>query len=381
MRTTLFATLGIAAIALSAACASDSLTSPERDDASAAVDIFTRLADSVARSGGDADLGSAYGSLAEAVRQGGRVSPIVVAIDGTPTTFLATAQQTEVITAPCGDLAKCPTFVALRPVVLRTFVAWQQDDPKRIIQIASAADSEPIRAYLHPVLVPSSGPSASLVYFDGKGGTFFGSNGAQKVSITTSSDACSATGEGKRSIDILPALPRCTRADFSISFSATAEPSTFLVSRNTATGSHTFSTAAQPVLGSRFERTAVTSPLPPITVTPSATLSASLSAKVDSVVTLTLTITNPTDSPVDVSSGSSQTYEFTILDAATGARVWRWSDGRAFTLAFVTRTLAAHGSLTFTEQWKPTQKGTLVALGSLVSASHRADAKASISVP
>lgn len=368
-----------AASTLLVACASDTVTLPPQDDASAAVDIFTRLADSVARAGGDADLGDAYGSLAEAVRQGGRVSPVVITIDGVPTTFLATAQQTEVTTSPCLDPSKCATLIAIRPSILRTLVAWKQDDPKRVVQLSSSADSAPIRAYLFPVLVPFTGPSASLVYFDGNGGTFFGSSGTQAFAVKTGTDVCAVTGASKSSFAIFPA-PRCTNADFTISFAGKGEPSTFLTSKNTATGSHTFAMATQPVVGARYELTAITPPKPPIIVTPSAPLAATLTATVDSVVTLTLQIVNPASTPAAVTFASGQQYDFTVFDA-TGARVWRWSDGMAFTMALGTSTIPGKGSVSYSARWKPLQKGTYTAVGSLVSMSHRADAKVAVTVP
>lgn len=370
----------VAAATLLVACASDTLTLPPQDEASAAVDIFTRLADSVARAGGDADLGDAYSSLADAVRQGGRVSPVVITIDGVATNFLATAQQTEVTTAPCTDPAKCATLIALRPAVMRSLIAWQQDNPKRIVQLSAAADSEPIRAYLYPVLVPFTGPSASLVFFDGKGGTFFGSSGRQAFAMKPSTEVCAATAGGKSSVATVPA-PRCTNADFTVSLSAKAEPSTFLAAKNNATGSHTFAMAAQSVLGARVELTAVTTPKPPINVAPSASLSAVLTATVDSLVHLAMKVTNTASTPATVTFASGQQFDFTILDAATGARVWRWSDGKGFTMALGSTTIPANGSVTYTASWKPLQKGNYVALGTLVSMSHRADAKVAVTVP
>ncbi len=381
MRFTRIASIAIAAIALTSACGSESITVPAQNDAATVVDIFTRLADSVSHSGGDADLGGAYSSLAEAVRLGGRVSPVVITIDGVATTFLATAHQTEIAPLPCvpGRLCNLPLLATLN---LRTLIAWQQDNPKRVVQLSSAADSDPIRAYLFPVLVPVAGPSASLVYFDGQGGTFFGSSGSQKVAVTTSNDACAATGQGRPTDAIFSSPPRCTKADFTISFSAKAEPSSFLASRNTATGSHTFAMAAQPVLGARFELAAVAPPLPPISVTPIASLSAELTtATVDSVVALTLKVTNAASTAANVTFGSGQQYDFYVVDAATGAHVWRWSEGMAFTMALGTVTIPANGSLTYSARWKPAKKGSYVAVGSLVSLSHRADAKVMVTVP
>ena len=372
------AALGVACLSFAAACSADTTAAPVTDDAARAVDLFAHLADSVSRSGGDTDLGGAYASLAEAVRQGGRISLIAITVDGVATTFLATAQQTEIMVTPCASLI---CAAASKFITLRTLIAWQQSDPRRVVQLSSEADADPIRAYLVPVLVPFAGASASLVFFDGRGGTYFGTSGAQKFGVTTSITPCTSAGASKPVIAIFPAPPRCTQADFSITFVGKAEPSSFLASKNTATGSHSFSMSAQPVLGARFELTASGPPLPPIIVAPSVSLPATLSARVDTVVTLTLTVSNPSSAPADVTFGSGQRYDFTISDGSTGAQLWRWSMGIAFTQSLSTLTIPANGTLVFTQSWKPTQKGALVATGSLVSVSHRADAKLSITVP
>ena len=55
--------------------------------------------------------------------------------------------------------------------------------------------------------------------------------------------------------------------------------------------------------------------------------------------------------------------------------------GVMFTQALVAETIPANGSLSYTASWKPTQKGNLLATGSLVSVSHRAEAKLAIMVP
>ena len=90
---------------------------------------------------------------------------------------------------------------------------------------------------------------------------------------------------------------------------------------------------------------------------------------------------NPTTQPAEVNSATSQVYDFFITDAATGARVWTWSADKGFFQALTSRTIPPNGSLTFTEKWKPAQKGNYVALGSLVSMSHRAGATTAIVVP
>ena len=372
------AAFGVACLSLAAACSGDTPSAPSQDDATRAVDLFVHLADSVSRSGGDSDVGGAYASVAEAVRQGGRISRINIAVDGVATTFLATAQQTDILVTPCASQI---CSLAARVMTRRTLIAWQPDDPRRVVQLSSEADTDPIRAYLFPVLAPFSGPSASLIFFDGKGGTYFGTSGSQKFGVTTSTTPCSTAGASRPIIAIFPAPPRCTQADFSITFTGKAEPSTFLASKNSATGSHSFSMSAQPVLGARFELTAALPPFPPIVVTPSVSLPATLSAKIDSLVTLTLTVSNPASTPAQVAFNSGQHYDFTISDALNGALLWRWSLGMGFTQMLSTQTIPANGTLVYTAQWKPTQKGNLIATGSLVSLSHRADAKMFLMMP
>ncbi|MEO5818278.1 MAG: BsuPI-related putative proteinase inhibitor [Gemmatimonadaceae bacterium] len=115
-------------------------------------------------------------------------------------------------------------------------------------------------------------------------------------------------------------------------------------------------------------------------MTPSAPLPATLTTTVDSVVTLTLTVNNPTSSPVTIDFSSGQHFDFTVCDAPAGAILWVWSADRLFMQALSSETIPANGKLEFTGQWKPTKSGSFVATGSLVSLSHRAIAKASLSV-
>ena len=101
----------------------------------------------------------------------------------------------------------------------------------------------------------------------------------------------------------------------------------------------------------------------------------------DSVVTLTLTVSNPSSVPATIAHSSGQQFDFTVTDAASGALLWRWGMGMMFTQALGTETIPANGSLTYSATWKPTQKGSLVATGSLVSVSHRAEARLAITAP
>ncbi len=67
-------------------------------------------------------------------------------------------------------------------------------------------------------------------------------------------------------------------------------------------------------------------------------------------VTLLLGVTNPADVPLTLSFPSGQLYDF-VVRAAAGEVAWRWSDGRAFTVASGTRTLAPRQTLSFSEIW------------------------------
>ena len=354
------------------------ITTPERYDDSAlqAVTVFTHLADSVSRAGGDATLGSAYASLADAVRKGGRIAHVTISVDGVATIFVAAAQQTQIIVpAPI-----CATCALVLSSPLRSVIAWQQDDPRRIIQFSSQADSEPIAAYLYPTFAPFMYPVASLAYLDGKAGTFFGTSGTQKFAVTASALPCVPVGGVTTPTVTSTSDPRCTQASVDVSFTSKVEASSFLAYNNPATGSHTIAMTTQSVPGVQNILVYGSTPAPPIVVTPSAPLNATLATTVDRLVTLTLTVSNPLASAMDVAFASSQQYDFSIADA-TGTVLWRWSAARAFAQMFGTQHLAPNGSMVFTAQWKPTAKGTFVAVGSLVSASHTAAAKAAFTVP
>ncbi|MDQ2666789.1 MAG: hypothetical protein M3Z05_12350 [Gemmatimonadota bacterium] len=105
------------------ACGSDTGSGPlSGDDAAKAATVFTQLSDSIAKAGGDSSIARAYGSLADALRMGLRVSPVAITIDGVATPFMATAQQT-MLSSACSGCASLPPFV------LRSFIAWQASDP------------------------------------------------------------------------------------------------------------------------------------------------------------------------------------------------------------------------------------------------------------
>jgi hypothetical protein len=373
-----------ATLLLAAACELEQstgiiITDPPMYDARSIVAAFTHLADSVAETpGADADLGNAYRSLAQAVQQGGRVGAVTIVIDGVPTVFLATAQQTELANSPCGATPGCLALGA--SIVQRSFLAWQQDNPKRIVQLTSKTDRDSVYAQIHPSFAAPGFPTALLVFMDGAGGTFFGTSGTQQIAITTSTAACPVLGADLILHTPGYTPPVCTNATFDVRFAAKAEPSSFLVGRNTATGSHTLSMTAPLVPGPRLQFSAGLPPTPPITITPAVTLPAVATATVNSVVTLTLTVTNTANTPAVVSFSSGQHYDFQIFDAATGANVYTWSADKLFAALFGTESIGPNMAVTYAITWRPTMNGSFVAQGTLVSQSHRATATAAFVV-
>ena len=364
-------TTGYIACCLVYACGAGSASGPMTgDDAAKAANVFTQLADSIKRSGGDSSIARAYGSLADALRTGFRTSPVTITVDGVAPPFIATARQNIYPQS-------CFLCAASSAGVLRSFNAWQASDPKVVAQVASEMSGDSIRSFLSPAAAPYPGRSAVMVFFDGKGGAYFGTTGSQPATVYATNVTCASGAV----IRIFPAPPACTNAEFAVDFTATAEPSTFLATRNPATGTHTFAMATRSVLGVALTATTTTPPVPPITLPPRAPLPSTLGIKVDSLVTLTLTVSNPASTPVAVLFGSALHADFTIYDASTSDRVWQWSADRMFMQVVSADTVPAKGQLVFTAQWQPPKKGTFTAVGTLVSRSHVADAKVQFVVP
>ncbi|MDB4917685.1 MAG: hypothetical protein JWM95_5329 [Gemmatimonadetes bacterium] len=365
-----------AAATLGAAChADDAVTNSKLilDEASAQVAVFARLADSITASNGDPELVTAFHGIASAIWQNGRVAPIGITIDGVPTNFLATVQQTEITNSPCGAAPGCLALGTVTTV--RTVIAWQRDNPKRIIQITSASDKDTVQTLIYPSFAPLHYPTALFVFMDGTGGTYFGTSGTQQAVITKSDTPCTPTFPDVGLHVINYVAPTCTNASFDVGFSVKAEPSSFLAARNNARGTHALTMAAQAVRGARLQLAPGVLPHPPVPVTPSVGLPALLTATVDGDVSLALNVTNTASTPAAVTFSSGQHCEFTIIDAVTGATVWTWSANKSFTQALSTESIGAHTTVTYAATWKPTQKGSFIAVGSLVSQSHHADAK------
>jgi intracellular proteinase inhibitor BsuPI len=390
-----------AALLVASACSSETTAPIEsQSDAARAADTFAHLADSVNRSGGDADVGGAYAAIAGAVRAGGRVAPITLSIDGASASFVGTVVVSELSQRVYCVVAPCPPISQ----TIRSLIAWDKDNPKRVVQLTSSADDEPIAAVLYPSLLASYVPMASLIYMDGAGGTYFGTSGTQRLTESNTKSLCPAPNPpttGKDSVLVGIARPNvgvCTLTDAAITFSGKAEPSPFLVAQNSATGTHAIAMATQSVPGTHTVfsfpscDTSCTAgpyppprtPEPPVVVRPSNELPAQLGTIVASAagneVTLTLTVKNPNAAPIDVTFPSGQKYDFVVTDSLTGKDVWRWSATRSFIQSVQRVPVPANGALTFTEKWTPPAKGLYLAHGLLVSTSHRAEAYASVIV-
>jgi hypothetical protein len=377
--------------ALFTACGGDS-TAPidAGTDAARAAQTFAQMADSVARNGGATDVGTAYAGIAGILRTGGQLTPITLGIDGVAVPFIATAMTVETTVNDCPPNAQC--FAAPTTLALRTLIAWDKDNPSRLVQLSSASNDEAIGAILDPTLLASYAPMASLVYMDGAGGTFIGTSGTQKFDVAKSAAPCPAPVDADTTLRILRLNGTCTLADHAVTFAGKADPSPFLLSSNTAAGTHTLTMSGQTVHGT-YRQVAIipcdpscytpgdSLPQPPVVVRPTNELPATLSATVNGDVTLTFTVKNPSSEPVKVVYPSGQKYDFVVIDSTTGKSAWSWSASRTFIQAVNDEAVPAGGSLTFVEKWTPPKKGLYLAHAVLTSTSHRAQAYASFAVP
>ncbi len=401
MRSMLRSPLVMLALVAASACSMDSGpgTPPALESSAHAAAAFDQLADSVAKAT-SADAAAPYRNLAGVIRQAGQLSSIVVHIDNEDVTFSALGQETVLSgSAPCpvaptvigvgesNTSVFCP--IAL-PLKTRMLVAWQPDQPARMLQLLATAEQSAVgydpsnAASIAQVFSPST-----LQYADGKGGTWWATAGTQSNGMTLGSVCpAPATADGKA-----PSVPTaCNLATFTWSFSATVAPFPFALKNNTATaGAHTLSLAKSTVLGAQL-KFALPAPAPsgpkpdttgkPPTVATNSALVASLAGTVaEGVVSLTLTVRNPTASAVTASFPSTEEYDFYIKDVTTGKLAWSWSANRSFAQVLTSRTVPAGGSLTYTEKWTATVHGPVVAVGVFTSSTHKLVADASLTIP
>jgi hypothetical protein len=381
MRTPLRA-LAAATVATLAGAACSTSTEPRIDpDVLAAAQTFDRLADSLTTAGADASVSSAYRAVSRVVMSSSRLSSVSISVDGVAADFFATAQAFQFY-PPCPPGAMCASILG---VPLRSMVAWQRSDPRRIVQLTADLDT-PIGAVLGSSSDPFSA-RATLTFLDGAGGAFLGTSGTQSITYSPGAEPCTAPITPAVLVDAMPHTT-CTRADFTVSFDGMVQPPSFALRKNTAAGSHTIAMSPQHVLGSLLVNSCVACsgepvPGPPIVIAANSSMVLTslgiTSAAAD--VAFVFTVTNSSTAPVQLDFPSSQQYDFVVRSNTTGALAWQWSAGKAFATMLTSRTLAAGETVTFTEHWKPTAAGAYSAQAVLTSSSHRATASTGFTVP
>jgi len=386
--------LAFAGATLFSACGSDS-TAPRLDaDAAAAAQAFAQLADSVARNGGDSDVGTAYANIAGLLRMGGRITPVTLAIDGVQASFLATAMSIESVTNACPPNAQC--FAPEMRIVQRSLIAWDEKNPKRLVQLSSSSDDERIGTISDSTSLALWAPSAALIYMDGAGITYLGASGEQRFAVAKSATPCPVAKDSLAMGMLRPQgySSTCVLADVTVKFDATLEPSVSAAANSTALV-HTIAMGAQTVAGTHQETsvagcdTACNVPpggpnsptTPPVIVRPNSELPASLTAKVDSLVHLVFTVKNPSGAPIKVSFPSSQRFDIVAIDSTTGQNVWTLSASQTFLAEPQEETVPGNGALVYTASWKPSAKGLYLFRATLTSTSPKAEAYTTVVVP
>lgn len=380
----------VAAAALLSACGDSTAPLDADADAARAAQTFAQLADSVARNGGAADVGSAYAGIAGLLRLGGQVTPIVLTIDGTATSFMATAMTVETTVNDCPPNAQC--FAPPQTYVLRSLIAWEKDDPTRLVQLSSASNDEAIGTITDSTSLALWARTASLIFMNGTEGTYVGTSGTQKFDVAKSGTPCPAPVDADTLLRILRPKGSCTLADHTVSFSGATAPSPFIVASKTARAAHVITMSAQTVHGTHRTLTITpcepscvvpgdSMPQPPVVVRPSNQLPATLAAAVNGDVTLTFTVKNPSAEPAKVAYPSGQRYDFVVADSGSGAIVWTWSANKSFVQALGEETIPGNGALTIVEKWTPPRRGLYLVRALLTSTSHRSEAYTTVVVP
>jgi hypothetical protein len=80
-------------------------------------------------------------------------------------------------------------------------------------------------------------------------------------------------------------------------------------------------------------------------------LDAVLEVKVRDGIEFALRVTNHTAAKLELLFPTGQTHDFAVVDLA-GREMWRWSEGRMFTQAFMNRILDTNGTLRMGATWR-----------------------------
>lgn len=100
-----------------------------------------------------------------------------------------------------------------------------------------------------------------------------------------------------------------------------------------------------------------------------------------SSVELTLHVTNATTEPIVFTFPSGQRHDLWV-ETASGAEVWRWSEGRSFTQALVTDTLQAGATWRLGAEWDPGEReGPFTAVARLTSREHPLEQRVTFELP
>jgi hypothetical protein len=387
--------LALASSALLAACSGDSTAPRPQTDAAVAAQTFAQLADSVARNGGSAEAGTTYASIAGILRMGGRITPITLTLDGVETSFRATAMSIESVTNPCPSNAMC--FAPEMHIVQRGLIAWDRDNPRRIVQLSSSSDGERIGMIGDSLALAIYVPSASLIYLDGTGVMYLGTSGEQSFSVTKSTTACPTGGDYFPPGALRPRgyTATCVLADITVKFVGSVAPAPFVAANSTA-GVHTIAMDAQTVAGTHQETSVAScdttctlpptdpnapTPTPPVIVPPNGSLPASLTASVDSLVHLVFSVKNPSGAPIRIDFPSSQRFDIVAIDSTTGQNVWTWSANQSFLATVGEETVPGNGALVYTASWKPPARSRYLFHATLATTSTRAEAYTTVVVP
>jgi hypothetical protein len=382
MRHTLRTLVFLSAATFAAACSSDPTgVSPSQDAVDAAARL-QQLADEAYAAGADPDIVRAYSALSAEITRGGRVSPVTIVVDGTPVEFLATARQIEL---DAGPTCSQPGSLCLLAPPLRSVIAWQKSDPRRVVQLSAIGGTASIGTAIPGMVDPGTFGRASLIYIDGANGVFVGTSGTATIGdpVTSDTPCRTSTTPPPPSVGAAPALPiECTQAAFTASFDGTVAPSPVPVRGNTASGTHRVAMTSQSILGARLLLRELSTCfecasgyprvlLPPVAlsgdVLPS-TLGASVTAD---RVTFTLRVTNGRAEPATVRFNSGQQFEFQVR-RMDGSIAWTWSMDKLFTAALTERVIASGETVTYTGTWEQPVKGNYLAEGRLTSTSHHA---------
>lgn len=93
-------------------------------------------------------------------------------------------------------------------------------------------------------------------------------------------------------------------------------------------------------------------------------LDATLTAETDGDVAFSFRIVNDGTSAIDLTFRSGKRADVVVRDT-TGAEVWRWSEGRAFTQALARTTVRPGEQIEQSFSWTDPPPGSYVATGTL----------------